>query len=202
MNDTAAAAHSGVVVSVRGSVVDVRFEQHLPPLEQRGTIQRALNETFSADVRVRFEIAPDLVSGIELVANEQKVGWNISAYLASLEKGVAHLLTEAANPRGASLAEQVRIRGHRGRRCDSARAHPRISLRLALLATLHGPFYRLRQDGIDEELFDVVSGFEALSKERRRADPLSAHGEFEDHPRSHLAASEALEDLVDVRQRP
>ena len=33
-----------------------------------------------------------------------------------------------------------------------------------LLTTLHGTFYRLRQDGIDEELFDVVSGFEALSK--------------------------------------
>ena len=34
-----------------------------------------------------------------------------------------------------------------------------------LLATLHGTFHRLRQSGIDEELFDVISGFEALSKE-------------------------------------
>jgi F-type H+-transporting ATPase subunit gamma len=31
-----------------------------------------------------------------------------------------------------------------------------------LLATLNATFHRLRQDGIDEELFDVVSGFEAL----------------------------------------
>ena len=31
-----------------------------------------------------------------------------------------------------------------------------------LLDTLHGNFHRLRQSGIDEELFDVVSGFEAL----------------------------------------
>jgi F-type H+-transporting ATPase subunit gamma len=31
-----------------------------------------------------------------------------------------------------------------------------------LLATLHGAFHRLRQSGIDEELFDVISGFEAL----------------------------------------
>jgi F-type H+-transporting ATPase subunit gamma len=29
---------------------------------------------------------------------------------------------------------------------------------------LHGTFHRLRQSGIDEELFDVISGFEALSK--------------------------------------
>ena len=32
-----------------------------------------------------------------------------------------------------------------------------------LLETLHGTFHRLRQSGIDEELFDVISGFEALS---------------------------------------
>jgi F-type H+-transporting ATPase subunit gamma len=31
-----------------------------------------------------------------------------------------------------------------------------------LLEQLHGAFHQLRQDGIDEELFDVVSGFEAL----------------------------------------
>jgi len=33
-----------------------------------------------------------------------------------------------------------------------------------LLEDLSGSFYRLRQSGIDEELFEVVSGFEALSK--------------------------------------
>ncbi len=32
-----------------------------------------------------------------------------------------------------------------------------------LMETLHGSFHRLRQSTIDEELFDVVSGFEALS---------------------------------------
>ena len=32
-----------------------------------------------------------------------------------------------------------------------------------LLENLHGTFHRLRQSGIDEELFDVISGFEALS---------------------------------------
>ena len=33
-----------------------------------------------------------------------------------------------------------------------------------LLETLHGTFHRLRQAKIDEELFDVISGFEALTK--------------------------------------
>ena len=35
-----------------------------------------------------------------------------------------------------------------------------------LLKHLNGTFHRLRQGGIDEELFDVISGFEALSKEK------------------------------------
>ena len=35
-----------------------------------------------------------------------------------------------------------------------------------LLENLHGTFHRLRQSGIDEELFDVISGFEALGGSR------------------------------------
>ena len=40
-----------------------------------------------------------------------------------------------------------------------------------LLEDLNGTFHRLRQSGIDEELFDVISGFEALSSEHRGAVP-------------------------------
>ena len=35
-----------------------------------------------------------------------------------------------------------------------------------LLEHLHGTFHRLRQSGIDEELFDVIAGFEALVGQR------------------------------------
>ena len=59
-------------------------------------IQNALNETFSAEVHVRFETAPDLVSGIELTASGQKVGWSIDGYLASLQGGIDDLLKEKA----------------------------------------------------------------------------------------------------------
>jgi F-type H+-transporting ATPase subunit b len=62
------------------------------PSEQRGAIQNAINETFSAEVRLQFETSPDLVSGIELTSNGQKVGWSIGDYLASMEKGVGQLL--------------------------------------------------------------------------------------------------------------
>ncbi len=36
-----------------------------------------------------------------------------------------------------------------------------------LLETLHSTFHRLRQGSIDEELFDVVSGYEALEKDKQ-----------------------------------
>jgi F-type H+-transporting ATPase subunit b len=74
------------------------------PEEQREAIQNALNETFSAKIPVRFETAPDLVSGIELTTNGQKVAWSIADYLASLEKGVDELLKEKDKPEAAPEA--------------------------------------------------------------------------------------------------
>jgi F-type H+-transporting ATPase subunit b len=68
------------------------------PAEQRSAIQNAINETFSAEIPVRFETAPDLISGIELTTNGQKVAWSIADYLASLEKGVDELLKEKDKP--------------------------------------------------------------------------------------------------------
>lgn len=64
------------------------------PAEQRALIQKAINEMFSADIHLRFETAPELVSGIELSTDELKLGWTIAAYLASMESGVAELLRE------------------------------------------------------------------------------------------------------------
>jgi len=75
----------------------VRSAFDLSP-EQRAAIQNALNETFSADIHLRFETAPDLVSGIELAANGQKVAWSIADYLTSLEKGVSELLKAQDKP--------------------------------------------------------------------------------------------------------
>ena len=40
-----------------------------------------------------------------------------------------------------------------------------------LLETLRSTFHRLRQSGIDEELFDVISGYEAMSPEARKRNP-------------------------------
>lgn len=66
------------------------------PENERSTIQNALNETFSADVHVRFETAPSLVCGIELVTSGLKVGWSIDGYLRSMEAAVTSVLQEQA----------------------------------------------------------------------------------------------------------
>ena len=68
------------------------------PAEQRAAIQNALNETFSAEIHIRFETAPELVSGIELTARGQKTGWSIADYLATLEKEIGELLKEKDQP--------------------------------------------------------------------------------------------------------
>jgi len=64
------------------------------PEAQRAEIQRAINETFSADVPLRFETSPEVVSGIELTTNGRKIAWSIADYLGALQKGVAALIAE------------------------------------------------------------------------------------------------------------
>jgi len=59
------------------------------PAEQHAAIQKALNETFAADIHIQFETAPEVVSGVELSVSGQKVAWSIADYLATLEKSAA-----------------------------------------------------------------------------------------------------------------
>ncbi|WP_420238321.1 F0F1 ATP synthase subunit delta [Telmatobacter bradus] len=62
------------------------------PADQRAAIQNALNETFTAVVRIKFEESQDAVCGIELTANGQKVAWSISNYLTELSKKLNDLV--------------------------------------------------------------------------------------------------------------
>jgi len=62
------------------------------PADQKAAIQNALNETFSAVVRIKFEDSQDAICGIELAANGQKVAWSIASYLTELSKKVSDLV--------------------------------------------------------------------------------------------------------------
>ncbi len=85
------------------------------PAAQRTAIQQTLNQTFSAEINIRFETAPEQISGIELTANGQKLAWSIADYLASLEKGVAELLKEkeeAQAKKPSDLTQQIGKRAY------------------------------------------------------------------------------------------
>jgi len=58
----------------------------------RDLVRKALNETFSADVPVQFDTSIDLVAGVEIATDGQKMAWSVSEYLQVLEKDVQDLL--------------------------------------------------------------------------------------------------------------
>ena len=76
-------------------MVSVHSAFDLPPA-QRTAIESAVKESFAPEARVQFETAPELVSGIELSTNGQKVAWSIADYLATLEKSAGELLHQDA----------------------------------------------------------------------------------------------------------
>jgi len=62
------------------------------PQDQKNAIQNALNETFSTVVRITFEDSQDVVCGIELSTDGQKVAWSIASYLTEMNKKVSELV--------------------------------------------------------------------------------------------------------------
>jgi len=68
------------------------------PDEQKAAIQNALNETFAAEIRIRFETSQAQICGIELTANGQKISWSIADYLETLDHKVGALLDAQSVP--------------------------------------------------------------------------------------------------------
>ncbi len=77
--------------------VSVHSAFDMPPA-QRSAIESAVKETFAPDAHVQFETAPELVSGIEVSTNGQKIAWSIADYLSTLEKSARELLHQDAKP--------------------------------------------------------------------------------------------------------
>ncbi len=92
--DTRAGLAAALKIASAPALVRSAFDL---PAEARTAVQDALNKTFASDIRLRFETAPELIGGIELITNGRKVAWNIADYLASLETGIDELLPERDN---------------------------------------------------------------------------------------------------------
>ncbi len=79
------------------------------PQEHRDAIKEAIQEITDEKTAVRFETAPDLISGIELVSNGQKMAWSIEDYLATLEQGIHETLNLYDKPGSGPEAEAATI---------------------------------------------------------------------------------------------
>lgn len=67
------------------------------PAAQQATIKASVHDLLGTDVDLGFETAPDLVSGIELSTDGQKLAWSIAEYLKALESSVGELLKTKAS---------------------------------------------------------------------------------------------------------
>ncbi len=101
----------------------VRSAFDMPPA-QRTAIESAVRETIAPDAHVQFETAPELVSGIELSTNGQKVAWSIAEYLSTLEKSAGELLRENAKPESKPDAESKPKPNAEGKPEPKAEAKP------------------------------------------------------------------------------
>jgi F-type H+-transporting ATPase subunit b len=92
------------VLSASSGSVRIRTAFELPQA-QRDLIKNTIQETLGIELQPGFETAPDLVNGIELITDGQKVAWNIADYLTSLETGIDELLKEQPGSEAESKPE-------------------------------------------------------------------------------------------------
>jgi F-type H+-transporting ATPase subunit b len=78
------------------------------PLARRTPIKAAIGECFGTDIPVRFELATELVCGIELTVGGVKLAWSVSDYLTSVAEALARLAAPPVpqSPPVASLEAQ------------------------------------------------------------------------------------------------
>ena len=165
----------GVVASIRGSVVEIRFDRHLPPIysllragEDGRIVIEVLAQIFHNRPKSGSLYEPVSQRLLPLDAQWQqalaKVSWPTQA--------VPEILGAGTTAMGALIREYLFISLFRAcaeslasenacRLAAMERANKNID---ELLEQLHGTFHRLRQSGIDEELFDVIAGFGALPR--------------------------------------
>ena len=164
MKNTTSPSNLGAAVSVRGSVVDVRFDAHLPPIYSLlHAIYLFHNRPTSGAVYA--PVSQRLLPLDEIWRRKlAELPWPTKSLPEVIGGGTAtlralireYLFVSLFRACAESLASE-----NASRLAAMQRADKNID---ELLEDLNGTFHRLRQSGIDEELFDVISGFEALSK--------------------------------------
>ncbi len=90
LNDDDKTQFAKALAATSGAVL-VRSAFTLPEPQQTA-IRQSLAELFPTPIALEFSIAQDLVGGIELSANGQKIAWSINDYLSALEKALDFMI--------------------------------------------------------------------------------------------------------------
>jgi F-type H+-transporting ATPase subunit b len=85
----------------------IRSAFNLPP-QQRKAVEDAIKPLLNVETEITFETNPELISGIELAVNGQKIAWSIKDYLTSLTHSVSAVL----DPKTASDPISVKVVPH------------------------------------------------------------------------------------------
>ncbi len=64
------------------------------PDDLKNRIQEILRRQSGSDVKLQYEIDPNLISGIELRSNDIKIAWSIASYLDDLENNLSQELDQ------------------------------------------------------------------------------------------------------------
>jgi F-type H+-transporting ATPase subunit b len=64
----------------------------------RSDVENTVKEVLGEKMQIQFETAPELVAGVELTANGQKVSWSIAEYLKTMKSGIAEILDGQLKP--------------------------------------------------------------------------------------------------------
>jgi F-type H+-transporting ATPase subunit b len=90
-NDSRSTLCGAIATSCRP--LRVRSTFALQPIQQK-QISSAIYKSFATDIEIDFTTSPDIISGIELSVNGQKLAWSVSQYIDSLEKHLQQLLQQ------------------------------------------------------------------------------------------------------------
>lgn len=95
--DASGKANLANAVRTQAGPAVVRSAFEMPPAGRKA-IQDALNVTLALDVQLRFETAPDLICGMDLTTNGQRISWSIGDYLGNLKDSIDGLLSPQLKP--------------------------------------------------------------------------------------------------------
>ncbi|WP_371195938.1 hypothetical protein [Glaciecola sp. SC05] len=78
--------------------------------QNKQLLQQTIETELSAALTIQFELAPELLSGIEMIGSGHKLSWNIDDYLSKLEGSISEIVShtvkrhQALNSEGAKHA--------------------------------------------------------------------------------------------------